>query len=94
MPDNIDRVGAMAEVATAAAAVTYPLVKVVTIYLERRRIRNARRYAAAAAAVEARLAERYAGLEERVVQLERLPRETVPPRAAANSTLTLRKEAI
>ena len=35
MPDNIDRVGVMAEVATAAAAVTYPLVKVISGYIER-----------------------------------------------------------
>ncbi len=72
MPDNMDRVGVMAEVATAAAAVTYPLVKVVSGYLERRRQRNARRYAAAVAAVEARLIERCAGLEARLTQLESL----------------------
>ena len=70
MPDNMDRVGVMAEVATAAAAVTYPLVKVVSGYLERRRLWNAKRYAAAAAAVEARLIARCAGLEARLSQLE------------------------
>ena len=70
MPDNIERVGVMAEVATAAAAVTYPLVRVVSNYLERRRERNALRYAAPAAAVEARLIERCAGLESRLSQLE------------------------
>ena len=72
MPDNMDRVGVMAEVATAAAAVTYPLVKVISGYLERRRKQNAKRYAAAAAAVEARLIERCAELEGRVAQLESL----------------------
>ena len=70
MPDNIDRVGVMAEVATAVAAVTYPLVKVVNGYLERRRERNAQRYTAPAAAVEARLIERCASLEARLSQLE------------------------
>jgi hypothetical protein len=70
MPDNMDRVGVMAEVATAAAAVTYPLVKVISGYLERQRQRNARRYAVAAAQVEARLSERCAGLEARLAQLE------------------------
>jgi hypothetical protein len=60
----------MAEVATAAAAVTYPLVKVVSGYIERRRQRNARRYAVAAAAVEARLSERCAVLEARLAQVE------------------------
>jgi hypothetical protein len=70
MPDNMDRVGVMAEVATAAAAVTYPLVKVISGYLERRRQRNAEQYAAPAAAVEARLIERCAGLEMRLSQLE------------------------
>jgi hypothetical protein len=72
MPDNMNRVGVIAEVATATAAVTYPIAKFVTGYLERRRLRNAKRYAAAAAAVEARLAERCAGLEQRVVELEQL----------------------
>ena len=70
MPDNMDRVGVMAEVATAAAAVTYPLVKVISGYLGRRRQRNAARFAAPAAAVEARLIERCAGLEVRLTQLE------------------------
>ncbi len=70
MPDNIDRVGVMAEVASAAAAVTYPLVKVISGYLERRRLRAAKRYAAAAAAVETRLIERYAALESRLSRLE------------------------
>ena len=71
MPDNMNRVGVMAEVATAAAAVTYPLVKVVSGYLARRRERNAQRYSAPAAAVEARLIERCAGLEVRLSQLEK-----------------------
>ncbi len=70
MPDNMERVGVMAEVATAAAAVTYPLVKVVSGYLERRRLRNAARFAAPAAEVEARLVERCARLESRLSQLE------------------------
>jgi hypothetical protein len=70
MPDNMDRVGVIAEVATAAAAVTYPIVKVIGSYLGRRRLRLARRYAAPAAAVEARLIERCAGLEARLAQLE------------------------
>ena len=74
MPDNMERVGVMAEVAMAAAAVTYPLAKVVSGYLERRRLQNAKRLGAAAAAVEARLIERCAGLEARVVQLETLLR--------------------
>ena len=76
MPDNMDRVGVMAEVATAAAAVTYPLVRVIGGYLDRRRLRNAKRYAAAAAAVEARLIERCAGLEVRVTQIEGLIEST------------------
>jgi len=70
MPDNMERVGIIAEVATAAAAVTYPIVKVIGSYLERRRLKLARRYAAPAAAVEARLIERCAGLEARLAQLE------------------------
>ena len=76
MPDNMDRVGVMAEVATAATAVTYPLVKVISGYLKRRRQRNAKRYAAAAAAVEARLIECCAGLEVRLTQLEGLNEST------------------
>lgn len=74
MADNMDRVGLMAEVATAAAAVTYPIVKVLSGYLERRRVRDARRYGAAALAVEARVAERCSALERRVAQLEHRPR--------------------
>jgi transcription elongation GreA/GreB family factor len=70
----MERVGVMAEVAMAAATVTYPLVKVISGYLERRRLRDAKRFGAAAAAVEARLIERCAGLEARVVQLETLLR--------------------
>ena len=72
MPDNMERVGVMAEVAMAAAAVTYPLVKVVTGYLERRRLREAKRCGAAAAAVEARLVERCTRLEARLTQLEQM----------------------
>jgi hypothetical protein len=70
VPDNMDRVGVFAEVATAAAAVTYPLVKVVGGYLERRRARLAMQYAAPAAAVETRLIERCAELEARLERLE------------------------
>jgi hypothetical protein len=43
MPDNMDRVGIIAEVATAVAVMTYPIMKVVSRYFERRRIRDARR---------------------------------------------------
>jgi hypothetical protein len=75
MANSIDRLGVIAEVATAAAAVTYPIAKVVSSYLERRRAQNAKRYAVAAAAVEARLLERCTGLEARLAQLERLLRE-------------------
>jgi hypothetical protein len=70
VPDNMDRVGVFAEVATAVAAVTYPLVKVVGGYLERRREKLARQYAAPAAAVETRLIERCAELEARLERLE------------------------
>jgi hypothetical protein len=70
MPDNIDRVGVMAEVATAIAAVTYPLVKVFSGYVERRQQRNAKQFGLAAAAVEARFIERCAGLEARLSRLE------------------------
>ena len=65
------RISIIAEVATATAAVTYPIVKVLTGYLERRRIRSARRYAAAARAVEVRLADRCTVLEERLTHVER-----------------------
>ena len=70
MPDNMDRVGIIAEVATAVAAVTYPIVRAVTAHLERRRVKLARRYAAPAAAVEARMIERCAGLEARLASVE------------------------
>ena len=72
MPDNMERVGVMAEVAMAAAAVTYPLVKVISGYFERRQQREAKRFGAAAAVVEARLIERCAGLEARLTQLEQM----------------------
>jgi hypothetical protein len=65
-----EKIGLAAEVATAIAAVTYPIVKVVSGMLERRRIRNARRFNAAAIAVETRLMERCRGLEERLSELE------------------------
>jgi hypothetical protein len=74
VPDNLDRVGVMAEVASAAAAVAYPVCKIVCRYVERRRLRTVLRHAAAAAAVERRLSERCAGLEARVVELETLLR--------------------
>ena len=70
MADNMERVGIVAEVAMAIAAVTYPIVKVVSGYARQRRMRAARRWAAPAAAVEARLIERCAGLEARVRELE------------------------
>jgi hypothetical protein len=70
MTDNMNRVGIIAEVATAAAAVMYPIVRVFSAHLERRRIRNTKRLTAAAAAVEARLVERCAGLEARLARLE------------------------
>jgi hypothetical protein len=66
-----ERVGTIAEVATAAAAVAFPIVKVVSAWLERRRQVNARRYAAAAAVVEARMHERCLDLEARLLQIER-----------------------
>ena len=74
MPDNLNKVGVIAEVASAAAAVAYPLVKVVGHHLTRRRERLARRYGAAAAAVETRLIERCDGLEVRLAELEELVR--------------------
>jgi hypothetical protein len=64
------RIGVAAEVATAVAAVTYPIVKVVCAWLDARRVRNARRYAAAAAAVEARLSDRCRQLETRIEKVE------------------------
>ena len=64
------RIGVVAEVATAVAAVTYPIVKVACAWLDRRRVRNARRYAAAAAAVEARLSDRCRQLESRIEKVE------------------------
>jgi hypothetical protein len=77
VPDNMDRVGIIAEVATAVAAVTYPIVRMVTARLDRRRIRIARRYAAPAAAVEVRLIERCAVLEARLVSIESRLHEVV-----------------
>jgi hypothetical protein len=74
VPDNMERVGVMAEVAMAVAAVTYPLCKVVCRFVERRRLRTVLKHAAAAAAVERRLTERCSGLEARLVQLETLLR--------------------
>jgi hypothetical protein len=68
--DNMDKVGITAEVAMAVAAVLYPIVKVVSGHVRRRRMRAARRYAAPAAAVEARLVERCAGLEARLASVE------------------------
>jgi hypothetical protein len=65
------RLGLMAELATATAAVTYPIAKVVSGYVERRRIRNALRYSAAVAGVESRLTDRCTHLEERLAHLER-----------------------
>ena len=72
MPDNMDRVGVMAEVATAVAAVTYPIVRAVGSYLERRELERQRRYAAPAAAVEERLRERCSELESRLEKIEQL----------------------
>lgn len=64
------RIGLVAEVATAVAAVTYPIAKVVSAWIGRRRLRNAKHYAAAAEAVEARLSERCRQLETRLEQVE------------------------
>ena len=64
------KVSVIAEVATAAAAVTYPIVRVVNGCLERRASRNARRLTAAAAAVEERIAQRCTVLEERLAHVE------------------------
>jgi hypothetical protein len=74
VPDNIERVGVFAEVASAAAAIVYPLCKVVCRCVERQRLRTVLKHAAAAAAVERRLTERCSALEARVVQLETLLR--------------------
>ena len=71
MPDNMERVGVMAEVASAAAAIAYPACKVITRYVERRRLRIVLKHAAAAAAVERRLGERCSALEARMRQLEK-----------------------
>jgi hypothetical protein len=62
----------MAEVAMAVAAVTYPIVRVVNGYLERRAEERDRRYAAPAEAVEARLTERCTELEERLAKVEQV----------------------
>ena len=70
MPDSMDRVGIIAEVATAVAAVTYPIVKVLSRYAERRRHRQQQMLAAAAALMEGRLMERNDGLEARLTELE------------------------
>ena len=64
------KIGAAAEVATAFAAVTYPIARLVRGYLDRRRVRAARRYARPAAAVEARLVERSEALEARLALVE------------------------
>ena len=64
------RIGIGAEVLSAMAAVTYPIVRVVSGYVTRRRIRTARRYAAAARVVELRLLDRCGVLEDRVRKLE------------------------
>ena len=70
MPDNIDRVGVIAEVASAAAAIAYPACKMIVRCVERRRLRAALRSSAASAAVEARLTERCSALESRLAELE------------------------
>jgi hypothetical protein len=68
------KISVLAEVATAVAAVTYPIVRVVTSCLERRARTNARRLTAAAAVVEERLERQFADrctvLEERLTHLE------------------------
>jgi hypothetical protein len=64
------RISIAAEVATAVAAVTYPIARVVSGWMERRRARRARELARPAAAVEARLAARCSRLEARVNELE------------------------
>jgi hypothetical protein len=66
-----ERVATIAEVATATAAVGYPIVKVVNAWLEVRRQQSADRCAAAAAVVEARMEERCLELEARLLQIER-----------------------
>ena len=71
MPDNMDRVGIIAELATAVAAVTYPIVRVLSRHAERRRHRQQQMLAAAAALMETRLMERYDGLAARVSRIER-----------------------
>ena len=71
MPDNMNKVGVIAEVASAAAAIVYPVCKIIVRCVERRRLRAALRQSAFAAAVEARLVERCAGLEARLARLER-----------------------
>ena len=73
MPDNMERVGIVAEVASAAAAVAYPLAKIISRSVERRRLQIARRHAAFAMAVEARLTERCTNLEQRIAELEAQP---------------------
>jgi hypothetical protein len=75
VPEDMHRVGVIAQLATAIAAVTYPVVKVISAYVQLRRVRNAQRFAAATAAVEARLLERCAALERRVRELEHRARE-------------------
>ena len=67
-----ERIDTIAEVATATAAVGYPIAKVVSAWLECRRQQHAERCAAAAAAVvEARMHERCLELEARLLQIER-----------------------
>ena len=70
MPDNMNKVGVIAEVASAAAAIAYPACKIIVRCVERRRLRAALRHSVFAAAVEARLLERCAVLEARIAQLE------------------------
>jgi hypothetical protein len=70
MSDNMERVGALAEVATASAAVTYPVVRLIDRWLERRRDRLRKQITASVADAEARLVERFRGIENRLDQME------------------------
>jgi hypothetical protein len=65
------KISIVAEVATAIAAVTYPILRVGVQLVERRQVRRQRLYAAPAAAVEARMSERWTVLEERLAHIER-----------------------
>ena len=64
------KIGTAAEVATAFAAVTYPIARLARGNVDRRRARAARSYARPAAAVEARLVERCVALEARLALVE------------------------